>query len=104
MTKRLRDGPIACELSASIQALQRTLTELQQLQLQTKQAHWNVSGTLFRSLHEELQEHYEGIARYADEVAERLLQVGSSSGGRAGTIVRTSRIPEFPAVSSTTRR
>ena len=99
MTKRLRDGPIACELSASIQALQRTLTELQQLQLQTKQAHRNVSGT-----HEELQEHYEGIARYADRVAERLLQVGSSSGGRAGTIVRTSRIPEFPAVSSTTRR
>ena len=96
VTKRLRDGPTARELSASIQALQRTLTELQQLQLQTKQAHWNVSGTLFRSLHEQLQEHYEGVAKYADEVAERLLQVGSSSDGRAGTIVRTSRIPEFP--------
>ncbi len=33
------------------------LTELQQLQLQLKQAHWNVSGTLFYPLHLLLQEH-----------------------------------------------
>ena len=80
----------------TIDALQRTLTELQQMQLQLKQSHWNVSGTLFYTLHELLQEHYEGVAQYADMVAERLLAIGSSSDGRATTIVQTSSIPEMP--------
>lgn len=81
---------------ASIRALQTTLTELQQLSLQTKQAHWNVSGTLFYSLHELLQDHYTGISKYADMCAERLLAIGASSDGRASTIVRTSAMPEYP--------
>lgn len=76
--------------------LQRTLTQLQQLQLQLKQAHWNVSGSLFYPVHLLLQEHYEGVAKYADRVAERLLAIGASSDGRATTIVRTSTIPEIP--------
>ena len=59
------------DLKKSVQALQNTLTELQALQLQTKQAHWNVSGTLWYTLHELLQDHYEGISKYADDVAER---------------------------------
>lgn len=83
-------------LQKSVAALQNTLTELQALQLQTKQAHWNVSGTLFYTLHELLQEHYEGISKYADDTAERLLSVGASSDGRAITIVASSRLPEIP--------
>jgi starvation-inducible DNA-binding protein len=89
-------GPQGADQRASVQALQQTLTELQQLQLQTKQAHWNVSGTLFYPLHELLQDHYEGVGKYADEVAERLLGIGVSADGRANTIVRTSRISEYP--------
>ncbi len=77
-------------------ALQRTLTHLQQVQLQLKQSHWNVSGTLFYTLHILLQEHYEGVSKYADLVAERLLAIGSSADGRATTIVQTSTIPEIP--------
>jgi len=95
-TDRVHSGPQGNDLKPSIRALQQTLTELQALQLQTKQAHWNVSGTLFYPLHLLLQEHYEGVAKYADEVAERLQGIGVSSDGRATTIVRTSRIPEFP--------
>lgn len=80
----------------TVSALQRTLTDLQQLQLQTKQAHWNVSGTLFQPLHEMLQEQYEELSKQADTVAERLLAVGASVDGRANTIVRGSTLPEFP--------
>ena len=80
----------------TVAALQRTLTELQQLQLQQKQAHWNVSGTLWYTLHGLLQEHYQGTAKYADMVAERLLAIGSSSDGRAHTIVQGSSVPEIP--------
>ena len=83
-------------LQKSVAALQNTLTELQALQLQTKQAHWNVSGTLFYTLHELLQEHYEGLSKYADDTAERMLSVGASSDGRAITIVASSRLPEIP--------
>ncbi len=95
VSDREHGGPSAPAQRASIAALQQTLTELQQLQLQTKQAHWNVSGTLFYPLHELLQDHYEGVGKYADEVAERLLAIGASADGRANTIVRTSRVPEF---------
>ena len=84
------------DLKKSVQALQNTLTELQALQLQTKQAHWNVSGTLWYTLHELLQDHYEGISKLADDVAERQLAVGASSDGRAITIVAASRLPEIP--------
>ena len=96
VTDREHDGPQGDQLRPSVRALQTTLSELQQLQLQTKQAHWNVSGTLFYPLHEMLQEHYEGIAKYADEVAERLQSIGVSSDGRANTIIRNSKIPEYP--------
>ncbi|MEE7494761.1 DNA starvation/stationary phase protection protein [Methylobacterium oryzae] len=80
----------------NVAALQQTLTELQQLQLQTKQAHWNASGTLYYPLHLLLQEHYEGLSKYADTIAERLLAVGVSADGRANTIVKTSGVPEIP--------
>ncbi len=80
----------------TVAALQKTLTELQQLQLQLKQSHWNVSGTLFYPLHLLFQQHYEGVSKYADMVAQRLLTIGSSSDGRATTIVQTSAIPEMP--------
>ncbi len=84
-------------LKKSVDALQNTLTELQDLQLQVKQAHWNVSGTLFYTLHQLLQEHYEGLSKYADKCAERILSVGASSDGRAITIVGASNLPEIPA-------
>jgi len=84
------------DLKKSVMALQTTLTELQALQLQTKQAHWNVSGTLFYAQHELLQDHYDGLSKYADMIAERLLAVGASSDGRAITVVATSNLPEIP--------
>ena len=80
----------------TVGALQRSLTELQQLSLQIKEAHWNVSGTLFYTLHGLLQEHYEGVDKYKDMVAERLLAIGASADGRATTIVKTSSLPEIP--------
>ena len=95
VTNRVHDGPQGSQLQPSIQALQQTLIELQQLKLQLKQAHWNVSGTLFYPLHELLQDHFDGANKYSDMVAERLLAIGVSADGRATTILRTSRVPEY---------
>lgn len=79
----------------SARALQATLVELQALQLQTKQAHWNVSGTLYWPLHQMLDAHYEGIAKMTDDVAERLLAVGSPADGRPQTIIADADLPEI---------
>lgn len=84
------------DAAKSAAALQATLTELQALQLATKQAHWNVSGMLFWSMHEMLDAHHAGIATMADTVAERLLAVGSPADGRPRTIVERAPIAEIP--------
>ena len=81
--------------SRSARALQATLIELQALQLQTKQAHWNVSGTLYWPLHEMLDAHYAGIAKLSDVVAERMLAVGSPADGRPQTIIDRAELPEI---------
>jgi starvation-inducible DNA-binding protein len=83
------------EGSKSARALQSTLAELQALQLQTKQAHWNVSGTLFWPLHEMLDAHYTAIAAIGDIVAERLVAVGSPADGRPQAIIDQADLPEI---------
>ena len=90
-------APKRADLEKVGQVLQSQLIELQNLALQAKQAHWNVSGTLFYSLHELLQEHYEGYSKYADTVAERMLSIGVSSDARAATIAQTANMPVIPA-------
>ncbi len=90
-------APKRADLEKVGQVLQQQLIELQNLALQAKQAHWNVSGTLFYSLHELLQEHYEGYSKYADQVAERMLSIGVSSDARAATIAQTANMPVIPA-------
>lgn len=89
---RKNDGRTATK---SARALQATLLELQALQLQTKQAHWNVSGTLYWPLHQMLDAHYTGIAEMADMVAERLVAVGSPADGRPRTILDSANLPEI---------
>ena len=83
------------EGSKSARALQATLVELQALQLQTRQAHWNVSGTLYWPLHEMLDAHYTGIAAMVDVVAERLVAVGSPADGRPQSIIDGSDLEEI---------
>ena len=83
------------EGSKSARALQSTLVELQALQLQTKQAHWNVSGTLYWPLHEMLDAHYTAIAAMGDVVAERLVAVGSPADGRPRAIIDGADLPDI---------
>lgn len=78
-------------------ALQATLVDLLDLSLVAKQAHWNLYGPRFRSVHEQLDE-VAAIARdHADTVAERAAALGVSPDGRAGTIAATSGVPAFPS-------
>lgn len=83
---RLITGPI----------LQATLTDLIDLSLTGKQAHWNVIGPHFRSVHLHLDELVDLARQYVDDVAERAAAIGMSPNGKAKTVAESSGLPEFP--------
>jgi len=70
--------------------------DLVDLSLVAKQAHWNVIGTNFRSVHLQLDELVSTARQYTDEVAERANAIGVSPNGKAKTVVESSGIPEYP--------
>ncbi|WP_328891143.1 Dps family protein [Streptomyces sp. NBC_00316] len=77
-------------------ALQGALTDLLDLSLVAKQAHWNLYGPRFRSIHLQLDEVVTAARAYADTVAERAAAIGVSPDGRAATVAKTSGLPGFP--------
>ena len=83
--------------SVAAVALQDTLTELIDLSLQAKQAHWNVIGPNFRPLHEMLDDFVAQYRDWYDEVAERLAAIGVAPDGRAATVAAASSLEALPA-------
>src|SRR5262249_52785045 len=78
-------------------ALDGTLADLLDLALLAKQAHWNLVGQRFRSIHLLLDE-LAGVAREgADRVAERAVTLGHSADGRAATVALLSSLPQIEA-------
>lgn len=76
--------------------LQNTLVDLLDLSLIAKQAHWNVVGKNFRSVHLLLDELVSAARTHADEVAERAAALGISPNGKARVISEQSGLPEIP--------
>jgi starvation-inducible DNA-binding protein len=76
--------------------LQATLVDLVDLSLVAKQAHWNVVGKNFRSVHLQLDELVATARQYVDEVAERANAIGVSPNGKAKTVVASSGVPDYP--------
>ncbi|WP_333761815.1 Dps family protein [Streptomyces sp. IBSBF 2390] len=67
-------------------ALQDTLVDLLGLSLVGKQAHWNIVGPRFRSIHLQLDEVVATARAHSDTVAERAAALGVSPDGRPETI------------------
>jgi starvation-inducible DNA-binding protein len=65
------------------------------LSLLAKQAHWNVHGTNFRSVHLELDEVLDSLRIWSDDVAERLAAVGGNPDGRAATVAATTKVEDI---------
>ncbi|ORB30365.1 Dps family protein [Mycolicibacterium parafortuitum] len=83
-------------------ALQRVLVDLIELQLQGKQAHWNVVGTNFRDLHLQLDEVVDFARTASDTIAERMRALDAVPDGRSDTVAATTSLPEFPAYEHST--
>lgn len=77
-------------------ALQQALVDLIDLVLVAKQAHWNVLGPHFRSVHLQLDELVAAVRSFSDQVAERAVAIGVSPDGRAATVSSDSALPEAP--------
>ena len=77
--------------------LQKVLTDLIELHLQGKQAHWNLVGTNFRDLHLQLDEIVAAARLFADQAAERMRALHALPDGRSSTVAEGARLEEFPA-------
>lgn len=101
MTSTLSTGgvitsPLATADTAIVGAvLQEALTDLIDLSLTAKQAHWNVTGPLFRSLHLQLDELVDSARQFSDAVAERAAALSVSPDGRAAAVAAAAQ--PFPA-------
>jgi starvation-inducible DNA-binding protein len=66
------------------------------LQMQMKQAHWNVKGPNFIGLHELFDKVYEAVGSYVDLIAERIVQLGGIAEGTVRVAASRSRLSEYP--------
>ena len=97
MTRSPIDSPLDSQArDATGSALQATLTDLIDLSLIAKQAHWNVVGTNFRSVHLQLDELVATARQYVDDVAERASAIGVSPLGTASAVAADSGLPDYP--------
>lgn len=76
--------------------LQIFLADAIDLQLQSKQAHWNVRGPRFIALHQLFDGVYQDIVEAVDLVAERIVQLGGIAEGTVEMVSKNSSLQEFP--------
>lgn len=76
--------------------MNQRLADAVDLQLQMKQAHWNVKGPSFIALHELFDQVDEAIESYVDLIAERIVQLGGIAEGTVRVAAARSRLKEYP--------
>ena len=70
------------------------------LQMQMKQAHWNVKGPSFIGLHELFDKVAEAVEDYVDQIAERIVQLGGVAEGTVRMAAARTRLVEYsPEIS-----
>jgi len=104
-TKNTMDAPkmyetendISPERRSELNALMnQRLADAVDLQMQMKQAHWNVKGPHFIGLHELFDKIDEAVESYVDLIAERIVQLGGIAEGTVRVTAERSRLEEYP--------
>ncbi len=100
-TKNIISRPTALEFDKAIQEesiriLNGHLTDFLNLALMTKQAHWNMRGPNFISVHEMLDPFNEKLLEYADTFAERIVQMGGTAYGTVEMIGEQTSFDAYP--------
>ena len=81
----------------AIELLNARLADCKDLQTQVKQAHWDVKGPNFISLHLLFDKINDDVENYVDEIAERAVQLGGVAEGTARMVAKRSSLAEYPA-------
>lgn len=79
-----------------VKILNQSLADLSDLYSQTKQAHWNIRGPLFISLHKLFDDLAETVEKHIDPVAERVTSLGGTALGTVRQAAANSALEEFP--------
>src|SRR5258705_2649390 len=93
--KTENDMPQELRLKLNVLVNQR-LADAVDLQMQMKQAHWNVKGPHFIGLHELFDQIDEAVEGYVDLIAERIVQLGGIAEGTVRVAGERSRLEEYP--------
>src|SRR5256884_9204256 len=75
--------------------LNRRLADAIDLQLQSRQAYWNVKGPHFMALRELFDKVAQGVEKYANRIAEHVVQLGGMAEGTAHAAARRSSLDEY---------
>lgn len=81
---------------SAVELLNARLADAIDLELQAKQAHWNVKGPNFIGLHELFDQVAAAAAKYKDEIAERAVMLGGQALGTAQVVVERTTLPPYP--------
>jgi starvation-inducible DNA-binding protein len=76
--------------------LNEHLADAIDLQLQAKQAHWNIKGPNFVGLHGLFDTVASQASEYADDIAERAVALGGVAQGTIQAIAEQSQLREYP--------
>jgi starvation-inducible DNA-binding protein len=79
-----------------VDLLNARLADAIDLQLQTKQAHWNVKGPSFFALHELFDKIADEVEGHVDEMAERITSLGGIAEGTVQAVGGRSRLDAYP--------
>jgi starvation-inducible DNA-binding protein len=96
MFKTKNNLPEATRVKA-VELLNARLADCKDPQTQVKQAHWNVKGPHFISLHLLFDKINDDVEEYVDEIAERAVQLGGVAAGTARVVAKQSSLAEYPA-------
>jgi starvation-inducible DNA-binding protein len=91
------ENDISKERRSELNALMnQRLADAVDLQMQMKQAHWNVKGPSFIGLHELFDKVSEAVEDYVDMIAERIVQLGGIAEGTVRVAASRTRLAEYP--------
>jgi starvation-inducible DNA-binding protein len=78
-----------------IELLNRRLADAIDLQLQSRQAYWNVKGPHFMALRELFDKVVHGVEEYANLIAEHIVQLGGVAEGTAHAVARRTALDGY---------
>ncbi len=81
---------------ASVKVLQGCLVDTADLYNATRQAHWNVKGPHFASLHALFGGVYDALRAGSDNLAERIVQLGGTANGTTQVLANGTRLAPYP--------